>query len=400
MRERLIKPDFTKDEDIPLLSRDARLFYVLLWMYLDRKGRCEDRPLRIRAELFPYEPEVDVEPWLNELATTQKRVGHGTFIVRYKEGGVGYIEAPKFEQHQRFHPKERPSQIPPSASSINGSENARPAAEGCGQPRNSAASNTNSILAARLHPGPSVPSGPSGPSNGLPPQTPPPVGGGVDREIVPMTRSGADRAIQRIVSITAPFGAHRFDRRFRRALRDRLLGGEPEDEIIASLEAEARESEERERRARPYPGFVEKVMAGMSGPPAHVPAEKLLADIKGQAPPNGDSGPPQEPEADAGRHPSLLPDEDAWEPVLPEAAQEEVPPEDVGSDESAIAEQERDDREGAVDAFLSDFPGIDIESAKELWDSWAIERGLIEDNRTAWREALLRRIAALGGPGP
>lgn len=391
MRERLIKPDFTKDEDIPLLSRDARLFYILLWMYLDRKGRCEDRPLRIRAELFPYEPEIDVEPWLKELATTQKRVGQGTFIVRYEVGGVRYIDTPKLEKHQRFHPKEKQSNIPPSVSSIHSRENVRQAVELHGEPHHSAASNTNSILAARLQPGPSgpsVPSGPSGPSETNTHPNPPSSEGGDRsenvREVRPITKRDLDLAVLRILAAAAPNGAHRFDRRGRRALKDRLLGGEPEAAIIAALEAEARQAEEREQRARPFPGFVERVQAKMRGDLAGLgqPGSAAFAVVDagpGQAPENGGAPPAAEPEAD-----------DAWE--LP-------PPLPIGERPWATLPLP-----SAVEAFLADYPGIDLEAAGEMWpawlDAWALKTTttLSDDDRAEWLWALMRQLT--GGPDP
>jgi len=33
----------------------ARLLYPGLWMLADREGRLEDRPLRIKAEILPYD---------------------------------------------------------------------------------------------------------------------------------------------------------------------------------------------------------------------------------------------------------------------------------------------------------------------------------------------------------
>ena len=41
-------------------SMSARLLFVGLWTIADRNGRLEDRPKRIRAELFPYD-EIDAD---------------------------------------------------------------------------------------------------------------------------------------------------------------------------------------------------------------------------------------------------------------------------------------------------------------------------------------------------
>lgn len=74
-RARLLKPGFFKNEELAKLSFAHRLTFAGLWTLADREGRLEDRPVRIKAELFPYDP-VDVEGILDDLAA------HG-FIQRY-----------------------------------------------------------------------------------------------------------------------------------------------------------------------------------------------------------------------------------------------------------------------------------------------------------------------------
>ena len=53
-----------------------RLLFIGLWTQADREGRLEDRPKRIKAELFPYD-NIDIDKGLNELQAKG-------FIVRYK----------------------------------------------------------------------------------------------------------------------------------------------------------------------------------------------------------------------------------------------------------------------------------------------------------------------------
>jgi hypothetical protein len=54
-------------------------------------------------------------------------------------------------------------------------------------------------------------------------------------ERLPHARSDPDAAVQRIVDIAAQVG-HRFDRAGRRRLRERLLGGETEEQLRAPYE--------------------------------------------------------------------------------------------------------------------------------------------------------------------
>jgi hypothetical protein len=109
-RARYIKPEFFKDEDLSRLSLAARLLFVGLWSMADRDGRLEDRPLRIKAELFPYEG-VDVDPLLAELAAT-KAHGLGSFILRYEVSGRRYIQIVNFSKHQKCHPGEKGMNFP------------------------------------------------------------------------------------------------------------------------------------------------------------------------------------------------------------------------------------------------------------------------------------------------
>jgi hypothetical protein len=76
-----------------------------LWCLADREGRLEDRPLRIKAEIFPYRDGVDMSSCLAQLA----QMG---FIERYEANGVRVIEVSNFKKHQTPHPKETASELP------------------------------------------------------------------------------------------------------------------------------------------------------------------------------------------------------------------------------------------------------------------------------------------------
>ena len=67
MRARMIKPSFFLNEDLATLPYEARLLFIGLWCVADREGRLEDRPRRLKAELFPYD-DIDLDPLLGKLA--------------------------------------------------------------------------------------------------------------------------------------------------------------------------------------------------------------------------------------------------------------------------------------------------------------------------------------------
>lgn len=60
-RIRQIKPEFYLDDELALCSRDARLLFPGLWMLADRAGRLENRPAKIKAQVFPYDNDVRPE---------------------------------------------------------------------------------------------------------------------------------------------------------------------------------------------------------------------------------------------------------------------------------------------------------------------------------------------------
>src|SRR5437764_1366213 len=65
-RIRTIKPSFFKNEELAELPVAARLLFIGLWCLADCEGRLEDRPKRIKVELFPYD-SMEVEQVLSGL---------------------------------------------------------------------------------------------------------------------------------------------------------------------------------------------------------------------------------------------------------------------------------------------------------------------------------------------
>ena len=117
-RIRYLKPDFFKDEDLALLPFPARFLFAGLWGLADKAGRLEDRVLRIKAEIFPYE-SVDVEENLKLLSKPKNGSGH-PFIIRYQLSGQNYIQILSWNKHQKPHHTEKESNIPPFNGKGNG----------------------------------------------------------------------------------------------------------------------------------------------------------------------------------------------------------------------------------------------------------------------------------------
>ena len=103
-RTRSIKPGFFRNEILASLPYQDRLLFAGLWTIADRDGRLEDRPLRIRVDIFPYDHEIDIEGCLVRLAAHN-------FIQRYQVGENKYICIPSWRKHQSPHLKEQPSTI-------------------------------------------------------------------------------------------------------------------------------------------------------------------------------------------------------------------------------------------------------------------------------------------------
>jgi hypothetical protein len=104
-RARNIKPSLFKNELLGVADPILTILFEGLWCLADREGRLEDRPLRIKAEVFPYRENLDVNRYLTELS----RMG---FIERYVESGEAVIQVVKFKKHQTPHNTEKKSDLP------------------------------------------------------------------------------------------------------------------------------------------------------------------------------------------------------------------------------------------------------------------------------------------------
>ncbi|WP_300632643.1 phage replication protein [Pseudomonas sp.] len=104
-RARNIKPALFKNEVLGVADPMLTLLFEGLWLLADKAGRLEDRPLRIKGELFPYRDCIDTEGLLSWLASEG-------FITRYTVGTKRFIQVENFDKHQNPHRNEPESVIP------------------------------------------------------------------------------------------------------------------------------------------------------------------------------------------------------------------------------------------------------------------------------------------------
>ncbi|MBU8921819.1 MAG: HNH endonuclease [Bacteroidales bacterium] len=103
-RSRNIKPGLYKNEYLVELPFETRLMFAGLPCFADREGRLEDRPMKIKMEMFPAD-NLNVDEMLSALESKG-------FIQRYESDGIRYIQILNFIKHQNPHHKEIASCIP------------------------------------------------------------------------------------------------------------------------------------------------------------------------------------------------------------------------------------------------------------------------------------------------
>ncbi len=173
-RTRALKGSFFQNEILGALPPLARLLFAGLWTIADRDGRLEDRPLRIAAEILPYDRDANVDALLDLLD------GAG-FIHRYAHGGARFIQICAWAKHQHPHPHEVASTIPPcdcdgecrdacerTQDHVIATHDQDTAEPGQGAYKANTSTPVPSVPSVPSEPSePSEPSGPSGPSGRL-----------------------------------------------------------------------------------------------------------------------------------------------------------------------------------------------------------------------------------------
>jgi len=148
-RSRNLKPGFFTNDLLAEVPPLGRLLFAGLWTLADREGRLEDRPKRIKAQLFPYD-DCDVDALLRELAKRQ-------FIQRYQVDGLRIIQVTTWCKHQNPHIKEPESTLPaPGQHSVppvseSGEHEASPSGESVPDRPGSYQHGTGTVLAPDQH---------------------------------------------------------------------------------------------------------------------------------------------------------------------------------------------------------------------------------------------------------
>jgi hypothetical protein len=106
-RIRTIKPEFWIDEKIVELTLAARLLFIAVWNFADDQGYLDDKPRRIKMQVFPGD-DIDVEAVLDEL------VGTG-LLDRYDSPIGPVLHVRNWSRHQRI---DRPASPRFDASSL------------------------------------------------------------------------------------------------------------------------------------------------------------------------------------------------------------------------------------------------------------------------------------------
>lgn len=113
-RIRSVKPELRTSEVVASWPREVRYFFVLLWGYLDDKGRGLDVPKTIAGDCFPHDEDVTpakVNRWLDLMAKTKLDPNKPPPICRYEVGGRRYVHCVNWGEHQRAN-RPTPSRLP------------------------------------------------------------------------------------------------------------------------------------------------------------------------------------------------------------------------------------------------------------------------------------------------
>ena len=160
IRRREVSPGFWRNEDLRELGTYSRLLFIAMWAQADRDGRLEDRPRRIHyTGNFPDSEVSSADPAIEKMAACG-------LVLRYEAGGTRYLQILNFTKHQRVHPKESPSEIPPPPQLTEGEPrvNLGQPKVNLGEPRENLGApeaSQGSTKVSSLRPEPSVPSEPS-----------------------------------------------------------------------------------------------------------------------------------------------------------------------------------------------------------------------------------------------
>ena len=104
-RIRTIDPHFPRTPSLSRISREGRLFFILLWTLADDSGRLRLDHEWLKEQLYPLDDDAPLlmPVWLGELESAR-------FIEIYRVDDVDYLRVRKWRQLQVIH---RPTSQPP-----------------------------------------------------------------------------------------------------------------------------------------------------------------------------------------------------------------------------------------------------------------------------------------------
>lgn len=106
-RIRTIDPHFPQSPSLSRVSREARLFFILLWTVADDSGRLRLDHDRLRERLYPLDDDAPLmlPVWIGELESAR-------FIELYRVEDVEYLRVRKWRQLQSCIQRPTRSRLP------------------------------------------------------------------------------------------------------------------------------------------------------------------------------------------------------------------------------------------------------------------------------------------------
>lgn len=124
MKKRMIDPEIFSDDRLGNCGAYALSLYIGLLCSCDVEGKLEDRPRKIQAKIFPYNPTLDVNQCLNEMV-------QAGLLIRYEVEGVKVILVNNFDKmgisfnNEKAYglPNQLPTSYPPAGHQLNSNYN-------------------------------------------------------------------------------------------------------------------------------------------------------------------------------------------------------------------------------------------------------------------------------------
>lgn len=109
-RIRTVKPDFFEDEDVGVLSREARLLFVGTWTLADDEGLLRWTAPYLKAAIFMYDDDLTAK----KVGAVMEELTEAEMVLPYRGGKsqqqLGWII--NFRKHQRIN-RPQPGKLPP-----------------------------------------------------------------------------------------------------------------------------------------------------------------------------------------------------------------------------------------------------------------------------------------------